>query len=567
MSGNAESLDNDLPRPEAEPAVASIRPPVRINSPNPIPSSGSSAVTAATEIASEAGQNSAIPAGGIESKLASPKFPRGRKRWQFQTTLREGQWNKTNEKTENRSNGASPGVVHVVDSPKTVHAKKILGPGKGVLSKKKRDISNQPEQLNPKEKSVVPHRGITVGLPLSQTGPDTNIANEKMAQGRQRWHLHRLFREGQPREENETSESLSNRPDSSKHVDSTGANASFGGEDGQNDEVQARLPLGATQYGDQLGRDSGEGESLPGAFAVNPRLPVRRWYSSFVFSQSDFGFSAATLENPSDISHLPTVTATQDSSIAMSKRRTCMIGILIFCMIVVSTGASFGARLAISLVPDDRDSSSMSTGDTSSSSFCHVLDVFRRCREHGSLDRATANLQVCPEMDEFLRLRSQGSLEFNKSLFFIDNTTAIDWCSPRELSLWFVAGSPESVNRMSRLQQYALGVLFFSASGHNWASRENWFRTYDHCVWYGVGCDPVKPAMVERLVLERNLLAGTIPEELGLLSGLGKSVQHPVFASDERLSADSLRHSHRTHWFQSRFGRNLANGTWASSPR
>ena len=379
----------------------------------------------------------------------------------------------------------------------------------------------------------------------------------------QRWHFQMLFR-GRL---NETRQSLGNRAASSQDVDAAGTarTNSFVGGDGLEDEMQSTLHLGAPQSPQVMDGDGAE-ESVvrPGAFAVNPGLPVRRWYSSIVFSQSDNHSATPSHENPSYIPNISNDIPSTSNDGKMPRRRMWLIGIVVFCMFVVGMGAAFGVGLAIVQLPQGKTSSSMITGDASSRS-CHVLEFYRSCREKPGLGRAKADLEVCPEMDEFLRLRSQGSLEFNTSLFFGNNTTAIDWCSPRELSLWYVAGIPETVDSVSRLQQYALGVLFFSASGYDWASSKNWFQTYDHCVWYGVGCDPVRPAIVERLVLEKNRLDGTLPAELGLLGGLGKSVSCCVF--DEKPSSDQLRHSYFQHWFQSWFGRNLADGTWASSPR
>ena len=464
MKANAESQARDLPRREAEPPEAPRRPPVRQHSSSSIqPLSSASldnAHTFAREVPPQIAQNSEMLETSAAGRQSNVKVPRGRQKWKFQMTLREGRWNKKDGEEEST-------------------------------------------------------RGVAVGLPVTQPGSQGNIISDK---GRLSWSLRMSLQQEGP-------SSLSNSAASSQDVDSAGTsrtNAVVGG-DSQEDEMHSSLHVGTPQSPQVAGSDIEESSVVqPGAFAVTPGLPTRRRYSNLLTGQPDNHSSTSILENLSDTtSDIPDLTnATKDAEIIIPRRRICLIGIVVSCMFVVGMGASFGVGLAIER-PEGKASSSISTGDASSVS-CHVLEISRHCRETAGLGRTKEDM-VCPEMDEFLRLRSQGSLEFNTSLFFVDNTTAIDWCSPRELSLWFVAGSPETVDRVSRLQQYALGVLFFSASGHHWASRKNWFRGYDHCAWYGIDCDPVKPSMVERLVLTNNRLVGTLPAELGLLSGLGKS--------------------------------------------
>ena len=90
----------------------------------------------------------------------------------------------------------------------------------------------------------------------------------------------------------------------------------------------------------------------------------------------------------------------------------------------------------------------------------------------------------------------------------------------------------------------ALKELYDSTSGEDWYDKNNWLMyTISWCNWYGVTCDETSksitkislrynrlqgsiPASISNLLrlewldLDRNLLTGTIPTEVGLLSSL-----------------------------------------------
>lgn len=260
----------------------------------------------------------------------------------------------------------------------------------------------------------------------------------------------------------------------------------------------------------------------PGAVAVNPGLSVTRPYSSFVVHEAGSSVLEREIEDHSRDSHRPSPGVLNDSpevdpeidpEIDENKQPKSRRIVLFVLVLILCVGVGLGAGLGITL----------QSGETSppmdNVDFCDdVLEVFARCREEGpdAVDRLARD---CPQIDEFLRLRSQGSLEFNNSLF-VGNGGEIEWCSPRDLSLWFVAGNP-STDQLSRVQQYGLGVLFFSTGGDRWTSVEEWFQSHDHCFWHGVFCSPLVPMQVDGLFLSDNSLVGTLPEELGLLTGLG----------------------------------------------
>lgn len=77
------------------------------------------------------------------------------------------------------------------------------------------------------------------------------------------------------------------------------------------------------------------------------------------------------------------------------------------------------------------------------------------------------------------------------------------------------------------VERLALTTLYTSTNGGGWTDRTNW-RNADNtdfgapgteCTWFGVICDATE-SHVKELVLSSNLLAGTIPSQIGSLSGL-----------------------------------------------
>ena len=71
--------------------------------------------------------------------------------------------------------------------------------------------------------------------------------------------------------------------------------------------------------------------------------------------------------------------------------------------------------------------------------------------------------------------------------------------------------------------RYVLSTLYFSTQNQGdskkWSSDFHWLSSYPVCLWYGVECfnEQGTIELVKSLNLSSNLLAGTIPDEIGLL--------------------------------------------------
>jgi hypothetical protein len=74
-----------------------------------------------------------------------------------------------------------------------------------------------------------------------------------------------------------------------------------------------------------------------------------------------------------------------------------------------------------------------------------------------------------------------------------------------------------------KIQRYALATLFFSTNGTSWNREDSWISDDDECDWYNNEASLCTRGSVETLSLSENNLVGTIPNELALLSNLGKS--------------------------------------------
>jgi hypothetical protein len=82
------------------------------------------------------------------------------------------------------------------------------------------------------------------------------------------------------------------------------------------------------------------------------------------------------------------------------------------------------------------------------------------------------------------------------------------------------------------IQRYALATLYFSTGGGtSWYESEGWLSPDLHaCQWYSSSVDlfgenPCSGGILYELLLIENGLEGSIPEDLGLLSTLGMTVE------------------------------------------
>jgi hypothetical protein len=63
----------------------------------------------------------------------------------------------------------------------------------------------------------------------------------------------------------------------------------------------------------------------------------------------------------------------------------------------------------------------------------------------------------------------------------------------------------------------ALAAFYTSSGGSNWSNHAGWLETYRPCSWFGVACSS---GYVTDLYLQDNHLSGSIPPEIGALTGL-----------------------------------------------
>jgi hypothetical protein len=114
-------------------------------------------------------------------------------------------------------------------------------------------------------------------------------------------------------------------------------------------------------------------------------------------------------------------------------------------------------------------------------------------------------------------------LESLLSSVSFDNGTAIQTASsPQNKALIWLSNNTDLnlYSNATKIQRYALATLFFSTNGNSWLSKAYWRRNRDECEWDAVSCDDNDS--IDGLSLESNNLIGTIPNELALLSNLGK---------------------------------------------
>jgi hypothetical protein len=68
------------------------------------------------------------------------------------------------------------------------------------------------------------------------------------------------------------------------------------------------------------------------------------------------------------------------------------------------------------------------------------------------------------------------------------------------------------------LQLYGIILFYVQMDGDTWENKDNWLENYNFCQWFGVICS--SRARIFALSLRSNGLAGTLPNDLYLLSNL-----------------------------------------------
>ena len=124
-----------------------------------------------------------------------------------------------------------------------------------------------------------------------------------------------------------------------------------------------------------------------------------------------------------------------------------------------------------------------------------------------------------PPPQEIIDLIAPVSFDGGESLF--------DPFSPQSEAARWLAKNAElaSYSDQRKLQRYALATFYFSTNGDEWASRQEWISlNLDECTdWWvkeseenKIECDANDA--ITLLVVEENQLAGTLPDEIALLS-------------------------------------------------
>lgn len=97
--------------------------------------------------------------------------------------------------------------------------------------------------------------------------------------------------------------------------------------------------------------------------------------------------------------------------------------------------------------------------------------------------------------------------------------------SPQSNALNWLAGNInlDSYSNETKIQRYALATLHYSTGGDDWRQNTDWLGDNDECGWYTNDeiqfCSPTGEIA---LALISNNLNGRIPEEIGLLTNLGR---------------------------------------------
>jgi hypothetical protein len=134
------------------------------------------------------------------------------------------------------------------------------------------------------------------------------------------------------------------------------------------------------------------------------------------------------------------------------------------------------------------------------------------------------------------------SSAFNSDLFQLLESASFDAGSSLR-----VAGSPQqraffwlldnanldSYTNSRRLQRYAMAVFYYSTNGENWADNQGWMSDEDECLWFNkeatadgsyspcqINVNNNAQKTLAGLDLSFNNVQGTVPPEIGLLSGL-----------------------------------------------
>ena len=116
-------------------------------------------------------------------------------------------------------------------------------------------------------------------------------------------------------------------------------------------------------------------------------------------------------------------------------------------------------------------------------------------------------------------------VELLSSVSFDQGASLRNDTSPQsEAARWLANNSLlDTYEDQQKIQRYVLATLYYSTKGEGWKGNGNWLSDLDECLWFGKEVEKVKPlecsdGALINLFLDNNNLAGTIPDEIGLLS-------------------------------------------------
>lgn len=191
-----------------------------------------------------------------------------------------------------------------------------------------------------------------------------------------------------------------------------------------------------------------------------------------------------------------------------SKRFICSV-VAIGVVIIVSAVAT-----AVTL--STRQPESAAAVSSNPHAFCESAAILEACQQQQGSDLIIGSIpEGCLQRYSSLRTSWITSVYPN---FDFDTTS----CHAANQALFALVDGGDAVNSTSRIGRFVLSSLYLALNGHRWRSKDRWLTSSHECNWYGVRCGGSTDEVTE-VDLIRNLLSGTLPSELGLLTRLGRS--------------------------------------------
>jgi hypothetical protein len=161
----------------------------------------------------------------------------------------------------------------------------------------------------------------------------------------------------------------------------------------------------------------------------------------------------------------------------------------------------------LTLSPTTTHPSSTSAGEGTSAPSLSLTMKFTPIPENVNQELFELLVQEWPTLPGVIEVESSPQLR------------ALQWLSSDE------GLSSYSIER--KKQRFALGTFFYSTDGDNWTRSDQWLSSANECLWFtstGPGLQCNAAGMYTSLEINFNNLNGSIPAELGLLSGSLKAI-------------------------------------------